>query len=306
MRRFIVEVVLDALLLLVIILLLGIVLGRPAVPVRPDVGPIVDTPGRRRHRLPVVGRHPGPGQPLRPAGPRRADRSPAVLDDGLLRRDHQRDRDLASPRSSPRSRSPTSPTRRCSGSSSRRRCTRSLSTRAWTRSSASIGRTSAPIGAAASGASSSRCPRRAGTSIIENLRLQQVYNAIYTTSLDIALAGHAGRRDPALVRAASSSARRTTSIDATGPGADRGDAPAARPDLREDRPDDGEPERHPAARLDRRAVEAPERGRPVRLRGRRRDRHQGARRAAGGAVRDLRPDPVRGGLDGPGPPGAPA
>ena len=45
-----------------------------------------------------------------------------------------------------------------------------------------------PTGGAASGASSSRCPRRDGTSIIENLRLQQVYNAIYTTSLDIALA----------------------------------------------------------------------------------------------------------------------
>ena len=40
----------------------------------------------------------------------------------------------------------------------------------------------------ASGASSNRCRRRDATSIIENLRLQQVYNAIYTTSLDIALA----------------------------------------------------------------------------------------------------------------------
>ena len=40
----------------------------------------------------------------------------------------------------------------------------------------------------ASGGSWSACRRHAATSIIENLRLGQVYNAIYTTSLDIALA----------------------------------------------------------------------------------------------------------------------
>ena len=57
----------------------------------------------------------------------------------------------------------------------------------WTRSSASIGRRSARTTAAGSGASSSRCRRRDATRIIENLRLQQVYSAIYTTSLDIAL-----------------------------------------------------------------------------------------------------------------------
>ena len=40
----------------------------------------------------------------------------------------------------------------------------------------------------------------------------------------------------------------------------------------------------------------------VRLRGRRRDRHQGARRAARGALRDVRPRAVRRGVDGAGPP----
>ena len=59
------------------------------------------------------------------------------------------------------------------------------------------------------GASSSRCRRRAATSIIENLRLQQVYDAIYTTSLDIALADTPDRGGPSLVPRGWSSARRT-------------------------------------------------------------------------------------------------
>ena len=64
-------------------------------------------------------------------------------------------------------------------------------------------------------------------------------------------------------------------------------------------------ERHPPARLDHRAVEAPEPGLAVRLRGRRRDRHQGAWVAARGPVRNLRSRPVRRGLDRAGPPGTP-
>ena len=44
-------------------------------------------------------------------------------------------------------------------------------------------------------------------------------------------------------------------------------------------------------RMDHRAVEAPERGRPVRLRRRRRSSSEGARQAARGAVRDVRPEP---------------
>ena len=42
-------------------------------------------------------------------------------------------------------------------------------------------------------------PRR--NAILENLRLQQVYNAIYSTSLDIALADTPDRAHPSLVRA---------------------------------------------------------------------------------------------------------
>ena len=90
-------------------------------------------------------------------------------------------------------------------------------------------------------------PRR--NSIIENLRLQQVYDAIYTTSLDIALqntAVGALRRWFARVVLGESD----DLIEADGSAADRGDAPATRPDLREDRPDDGQPGRYPAARVD--------------------------------------------------------
>ena len=141
-------------------------------------------------------------------------------------------------------------------------------------------------------------PRR--NAILENLRLQQVYNAIYSTSLDIALAdtpiGPIRRWFARVVLG-----DKDVLDGRHRAGADRGDARAARADLREDRPDDGEPGGHPAGQLDHRAVEAPERGRAVRLRRRRHDRHQGAGCAAGRAVRDLRPDPVRGGVDGAGP-----
>ena len=107
MRRFIVEVVLDALILA----------RHHPVPRRSSRSASRSRSGRTSAPIvalrdagivgfAVVGGGPRPGQPVRPAGPRRPHRPAAVLDDGLLRRDHQRDRDLASPRSSPRSRSP--------------------------------------------------------------------------------------------------------------------------------------------------------------------------------------------------------
>ena len=68
---------------------------------------------------------------------------------------------------------------------------------------------------------------------------------------------------PALVRARGSCARRTCSSGATGAERLRTAAPAARPDLREDRPDDREPRRRAAGRHRRGAVEAPERRRAV-------------------------------------------
>ena len=130
-------------------------------------------------------------------------------------------------------------------------------------------------------------PRR--NAIIENLRLQQVYSAIYTTSLDIALA------DTPVGDVRRWFARRVLGespdlTDETGARPHPADAPAARPDLREDRPDDGQPERHPAARMDRGAVQAPERCRALRLRGRRRHHRQGAGQATRGALPIVRPD----------------
>ena len=65
-----------------------------AVPVRPELGADHRPPRRGHRRLPVLGGRAGAREPVRAAGPRRADRPAAVLDDGLLRRDHQRDRDL--------------------------------------------------------------------------------------------------------------------------------------------------------------------------------------------------------------------
>ena len=105
-------------------------------------------------------------------------------------------------------------------------------------------------------------PRR--NAIIENLRLEQVYGAIYTTSLDIALAGTpigSIRRWFARVVLG----ERQVIDDPSGPGPDQGDASTTRADLHQDRSDGGQPERCPVARVDHRAVQAPERGRPVRL-----------------------------------------
>ena len=126
-----------------------------------------------------------------------------------------------------------------------------------------------PTEAAGSGASSSDSRRPDGTRSSRTCGSQQVYDAIYTTSLDIALAGTPDRQHPALVRPCrprrAAGHRRPDRS-----GADPDDAPAAGPDLHEDRPDGGQPERRPVGRMDHRAVQAPERGRAVPLRRRRR------------------------------------
>ena len=199
MRRFIVEVVLDALVLLFIALLLGIFsVGQP-FPFGPDLGPDHPTARRRRHRVRVVGGDPGPGQPLRPAGPGRADRPPPVHDDGLLRRDHQRDRAVADlvhrPDQDRAGRRPD-----VAVDHPRRRplhAALDAAGRGPRAQSAGPRRRPQPrhLGLP-------RIPsrRRAGTSIIENLRLQQVYDAIYTHKPRHRAGGHAGRCAPPLVR----------------------------------------------------------------------------------------------------------
>ena len=86
-------------------------------------------------------------------------------------------------------------------------------------------------------------PRR--NVIIENLRLQQVYDAIYADALDIAL------EETPIGSVRRWFERRVLGQTDTLAGRDRsgagpGDAPAARPDLREDRPDGRQPRRPPA------------------------------------------------------------
>ena len=91
-------------------------------------------------------------------------------------------------------------------------------------------------------------PRR--NAIIENLRLQQVYSAIYTTSLDIALEDTpVGAFRRWFDRVVIGNKVSLDSVTASGTGPRH--APAARPDLREDRPDDGQPARRAAGRVDR-------------------------------------------------------
>ena len=264
-------------------------LGPAAVPLRAQLGADRRAPWRRHDRLPLVGGGPRAGQPLRAAGARGAHRAAAVLDDGPLRRDHQRHRDLAHVGHRPdqdRDRGRAGPAVVIVVAAA-------LYTALSTVADAVLGLNRPDLGADRSRGiwgflESLPTPRR--NAIIENLRLQQVYNAIYTTSLDIALADTPDRTAPSLVR--TRGARRdgrTRGGQRTG--ADRGDAPAARPDLREDRPDDGQPGRHPAA----------PNGSPSSRSSRARPRRSPTRtwwsivtkelgRTAGGAVRDVRPD----------------
>ena len=109
-------------------------------------------------------------------------------------------------------------------------------------------------------------PRR--NAIIENLRMQQVYNVIYATSIDIALA------DTPVGELRSWFNRRIIGTpdpvsEANGPERVRLMLQQLGPDLREDRPDDGQPERCAPGGLGHRAFEAPERGGAVPVRGRR-------------------------------------
>ena len=146
-----------------------------------------------------------------------------------------------------------------------------------------------PTAAAGSGGSSSRCRRHAGTrssrTCASSRSTTRSTRRAWTSRWRArrSAASGAGSRGSSSARSGSSTTRAARRGS--------GDAPAARPDLREDRPDDGQPERRPAAGMDHRAVEAPERGRAVRLRRRRDHRQEGARLDAGGAVRDLRPEP---------------
>ena len=143
-------------------------------------------------------------------------------------------------------------------------------------------------------------PRR--NSLVENLRLQQVYQAIYATSLDVALADTPVGRIRDVV--ADAPARRGAGgRPGRRPGADARPAPGPRPDVREDRPDAGQPARPAAGRMDGRAGQAPERG-PAVLVGRGAGGPAGrARPRAGVVLRVDRDRAVRGGLDRPGPPG---
>ena len=82
--------------------------------------------------------------------------------------------------------------------------------------------------------------------------------------------------------------------EAPAAGQDQAPAGGPRADLREARPDHLESGARAAARVGGRAGEAPERGSPVRLRRRARDRHAVAGRSAGDAVRLVQPDAARG------------
>ena len=239
MRRFIVEVVLDAILLAFIVLLLGVISVAQPFPFGRNGGPDRRAPRRRPHRLPELGGGPRAGQPFRATRPRGADRAAAVLDDGALRRDHQRDRDLADLAHRPDQDRRSSPTRPSCGSSSRRRCTPRCRP-SWTPFSASIGRTSAPTGAAASGASSSRCRPRDATSSSRTCGSSRST----TRSTRRAWTSRSRTRPIGAIRRWFARVVLGDKDDLDGrdrAGADRGDAPAARTDLREDRPDDGEP-----------------------------------------------------------------
>ena len=136
--------------------------GQP-FPFGADAAPIAEIRGAGVLGFLTLGRRPRPGQPVRPARARGPHRSAAVLDDGLLRRDHQRHRDLASRRSSRRSRSRPWPSRRSCGSS----WPPALYTLALDGRGrgprAEPAEPGAPSAVAACGASSSRCPRRGGT-----------------------------------------------------------------------------------------------------------------------------------------------
>ena len=122
---------------------------------------------------------------VRPAH-RRADRSAGPLDDGRVPR--RRERDLAVGRDAvrPAARGHRG-ARACCGSWSRPCCSRS-SRRSPTRSSGSTSRSSTTRARAGrSGGSSTRSRRPRRNRIIENVRLQQVYDTIYRYGLDIAL-----------------------------------------------------------------------------------------------------------------------
>ena len=199
MRRFIVEVVLDAILLLFIVLLLGIIsVGQP-FPFGPTSVPIVALRGAGiigflswAAVLVLVNRF---ARPVLVALTGRLLFSTmgffVVIINAVAIWHHLR--------SSLRSRSPTSPSRRCSGSSSRRRSTPRCR-RSWTPCSASIARTSAPTGAEASGASSSPCRRRDGTRSSRTSASSRSTTRSTRTSLDIALADTPIGPHPPLVR----------------------------------------------------------------------------------------------------------
>ena len=127
MRRFIVEVVVDAVLLAD---------HHPAprasstvaqpFPFGPDSAPIVELRGAGVVGFLIVGGDPGAGQPLRPTGPRGADRPAAVLDDGPVRGVINAIALWLTSVIAPIKIGTTIwPSRSCCGSSSRPRCTRS-------------------------------------------------------------------------------------------------------------------------------------------------------------------------------------
>ena len=113
-------------------------------------------------------------------------------------------------------------------------------------------------------------PRR--NLIIENLRLQQIYDIVYAVGARLGARADAGRAASGAGSPAASCARRTFLDGRHEPGAAPDAPPAARADLREDRPDDREPRRRAAGGHHRGALEAPERRRAVPVAGRTRGR----------------------------------
>ena len=268
MRRFLVEAVVDASSLFAVILLLSLISVPPAVPVRIVVGADPRAARGRACRLHHLGRRPRPRQPVRPAGDRRPDRAGAPPDDGPVRHRDQCDRAVADEPHRPdqdrdggRPVHPLAPRRRRDlhgGLDARGRAPRAQPP---------VVRAGGPaVRLAAARVAADAAPERAHREppAPAGLRADLRDRARHHPRAD------AGRRHPALVRAAGPrraghAGRRVRSR--AGPG----DAPAARPDLREDRPDGGQPGRPAARGVDHRAVQAPERSGPV-LRGKTRVR----------------------------------
>ena len=276
MRRFIVEVVIDAIILGIIILFLSLISVAQPFPFGPDRPPDRRATGRRGRRVPDLGGDPGAGQPFRPTRPHRTDRTPVVLDPRSVRGRHQRVRavaDIGHLAGQDRHRRPgpaghpVDHRRRCAVHAPVDRLRRAPGAQ----SAGSHGRPQpGDLGVPGATADAPSKHDHREPAALAGLQRHLHHEPRHRPRR------HAGRQHPALVRPRRPR-RQAGHRRPDRSGADPADAPAAGPDLREDRPDGGQPERRPVAGMDHRAVEAAERGRAVPVRRRRDHRQEGVR-----------------------------